>query len=383
MVARIGVGGFLVVAFALAFAGPAPVEARWTVIGGGEVWPDAPVGGHGVALVAWEGEAWVGGGRPWVEYNTDTLRVGLADVKLGERLLMGVTLTGEYAISGLLIDHFAAGENLRERGFYASHLEFEAWVKHLYPVGAWAELSVSGRRWFFAAGDETDPALVLPPEAWVLQPRVRLGLWRLRSLDEHGGRRLFMRLDGWAMGVEGGVELRSTARAWGAIGPAFAVPDGRNDPAGVIPQARQWALLGVPVGGWGRLEVEERAGIGFGEDDLSRVRVGGMNPYVVPIPGAPWAAWLSEAYVSGRVGLPVEVGGGLEVGPTVGAAWLRDPDRAGRDGMGAVWGAGATAQGWWGPWQLDVRGGVSPTWSAASDALAWSAWVSAGWSQVE
>ena len=366
-----------------AFALTAPAHANWTVIGGGEIWPDAPLAGHGVALVSWQGDPWLAGGRPWVEYNTDTLRLGIADIKLADRLLMGLTLTGEYAISGLLIDHFAAGQNLRERGFYASHLEFEAWLKHLYPIGAWAELTISGRRWFFEPSDDTDPALVLPPEAWVLQPRQRLGIWRLRSLDAHGGRRLFQRLDGWAMAVEGGAELRSTARPWGAIGPTFANPDPRNDPAAMIPQARQWALFGVPIADCARFELEERAGIGFGEDDLSRVRIGGQNPYVIPIPGAPWAAWLTDAYVSARAALPIDLGAGLELGPTLAAAWLRDPDRAGSETMGAVWGAGATAQWWRGPWQIDVRGGVSPTWTAARDALAWSAWVSAGWSQAE
>ncbi|MEZ4434079.1 MAG: hypothetical protein R3F65_16870 [bacterium] len=371
----------LVAASLLLAALAVPAHARWTVIGGGELWPEDPVAGHGVAIVSWEGEAWLAGGRPWVEYNTDTLRVGIADLKLGERLLAGVTLTGEYAISGLLIDHFVEGENQRERGFYASHVEGEVWLKHLYPVGAWAEVSVTGRRWFFERSDETDRALVLPPETWVVQPRVRLGLWRLRSLDAHGGRRLFMRLDGWAAGVEGGAEVRGEARRWGAIGPAFVAPDDRNDPAAVIPQARQWALLGVPVGARARVEVEERAGIGFGEDDLSRVRFGGMSPYVVPIPGAPWAGWLSETFVSGRVAVPVDVGGGVELAPTVAAAWLLDPTRAGRDEMGTVWGAGATAQWWSGPWQVDVRGGVSPTLWAARDAVAWSAWISAGWSQ--
>lgn len=373
----------LVAASLLFVALAAPAHARWTVIGGGEVWPEDPVAGHGVALLSWEGAGWqwLAGGRPWVEYNTDTLRLGVTDLKLGDRLLMGMSLTGEYAIAGLLIDHFADGENLRERGFSASYIEAEAWIKHLYPVGAWAEVSVAGRRWFFARSDETDPGLTLPPEAWVLQPRLRLGIWRLRSLDAHGGRRLFMRLDGWAAGVEGGAELRSTAARWGAIGPEFARPDQRNDPAWVIPQARQWTLLGVPIGRCARLEVEERAGVGFGEDDLSRARFGGMNPYVVPIPGAPWAGWLSETFVSGRIGLPVEAGAGVEIGPTVAAAWLLDPTRAGRDEMGTVWGAGATAQWWSGPWQVDVRGGVSPTLWAARDAVAWSAWISAGWSQ--
>lgn len=369
--------------FLLMSAGARPAagatDLAWiSVVVGGELWRADPIGGHGVALLAWEGGPWVGGGRPWVEYNTDTLRVGLSDVPLGERTRLGVTLTGEYAFAGLLVDHHVEGENQPERGFLASYVEGELWLKHHYPRSAWSELSVTGRRWFFARSDETDPALVLPPEAWVLSPTLRLGWWRLAPdagwRDRH---RLFPRLRGFAFGVEGGVDLRSAARPWGAIGPAFARPDPRNDPSAIIPRVRQWALLGVPLGPRARIEIEERAGIGFGEDDLSRVRLGGQNPYSVPVPGAPWAAWLSDAFVAGRLSAPVEVARGVELGPTAAAVWLRDPERDGGREAGLVWGGGATASLAWGTWQLDLRGGVSP--SAAREGASWSLWLGVGW----
>ncbi|MEM7435430.1 MAG: hypothetical protein AAF436_09790, partial [Myxococcota bacterium] len=39
------------------------------------------------------------------------------------------------------------------------------------------------------------------------------------------------------------------------------------------------------------------------EDDITRERIGGTSPYVVPIPGLPWTGLVSERLFSGQVGV--------------------------------------------------------------------------------
>ena len=48
--------------------------------------------------------------------------------------------------------------------------------------------------------------------------------------------------------------------------------------------------------------VELRAGIAESQDELNLSRLGGLNPYVVPLAGAAWAEWWVEDYAALRVG---------------------------------------------------------------------------------
>ncbi len=40
--------------------------------------------------------------------------------------------------------------------------------------------------------------------------------------------------------------------------------------------------------------------LGQNEDDLTRMRVGGMNPYVIPVHGLPWTSHVLGNFVSGH-----------------------------------------------------------------------------------
>ncbi len=347
------------------------IAGRFSAVLAGEAGPDDSVPFHGIAVLAYDFDPWIAAGQPSIVLDTDTLRLGLTEMRLGDRWRLGIEAAGEALIAGLLTDHYVEGEAQPERGFFASYIEARGRIKRLADGGGWAELSLTGRRWLFDRTDETDPALVLPPEAWVLMPRVHLGWWRLA--DDAGWRerqRLFPRLRGFALGIDLGLDLRSAARDWGSTGARD-----RNAAATVIPLVRQWARLGVPLGERLRIEVEQRAGYGVDEDDLTRARIGGMNPYVVAVPGAPWAAWLSERFVGGRVALPLRLFGDVELAPTAAAVWLRDVDRRDADAMGLVWGAGATVDARFGPWQVDLRGGVCPS----LDGPSWSAYFGVGW----
>ena len=64
----------------------------------------------------------------------------------------------------------------------------------------------------------------------------------------------------------------------------------------------------------------------------------------------------------------------------VGAILLADPGRVGDDTeVGTLVGVGALADWRSGPWQVDVRGGWSPSVSDRADVFAFNAWISAGY----
>ena len=101
---------------------------------------------------------------------------------------------------------------------------------------------------------------------------------------------------------------------------------------------------------------------------MSRDRLGGMNPYVVRIAGAPWGAYASETYAGGEWSWHVPVGTATELGVLLGGALIDDVRRVGGDSATAmVFGAGALADVRLGDWQLDLRAGWSPAVHANRD----------------
>lgn len=361
-------------------AGPA-AAGRWSFLGGVEGWNDDSQPAHGVVLVGYDA-ALDGGGVLSGEYNTDTLRVMASGVPITERLTLSAALTGEYGIAGLLPDYYQRGQNMPERGFLAGYVEGAVALKHRTAERLYTELVMQGRRWFFGRRDETSDALVLPEEAWVYSPRLRATWWHLS--DDPGWRarhRLFPRLQGVAFGVEIGVNLRSEARAWGATDPeAFDPVDPRNGGELSPVVGRQWLRAGVLLGRCWRAELQQASAFGAGEDDLTRDRIGGMSPYVVPLPGAPWAAYLSGHHVSAMGGLKRRfMKGALEAGPVVSAVYLEDALRVGSAAYDTLYGVGAAVDWRPGDWQVDLRGGWSPTVADQSDQAAFSVWMSVGW----
>lgn len=367
--------------FLLVLTGAAPAWAgRFAVAVAFEAWPDDTVPGHGIGVLAYDFDPWLAGGAPSIVLDTDTVRLGLTEMRLGDDWRVGVELAGEVAVAGLLTDHYVDGRAVPERGFFASYAEARGRLKRLVDGGAWAELTLTGRRWFFDRQATTADDLVLPPDTWVLMPRLHLGWWRLS--DDAGWRdrhRLFPRLRGVALGVDLGLDLRSDGRGWGR--QDTPMPGDRRN-AGGTPTllVRQWMRIGVPLGERARAEVEQRAGYGVDEDDLTRARVGGMNPYVVQVPGAPWAAWLAGRFVGARMSLPFRIAGDVELGPAAGIVMLQDSGRTGDDDLDVVLGAGATLDARFGNWQVDLRGGVSPSFGDRQDPrLGWSAYLGVGW----
>ncbi len=67
--------------------------------------------------------------------------------------------------------------------------------------------------------------------------------------------------------------------------------------------------------------VEIRAAWGDSKDEVTRTRLGGLNPYVVPLAGAVWAEWWVEDYAAARLG-PQWTAKAFEVAWLADAAWF-------------------------------------------------------------
>ena len=365
-----------------AAAAPAhAADTRWAVYAGAEGQPDADRPAHGLVLVAWSARRARDAATLGVTLNTDTLRVHAAGLPLTESTTLGAQLTGELFVAGLSTDFWRDGAHVAERTFRSSYAQAQVWTRTQLADALVAEVELGGRRWLFSPQPgETGVAFALPAEAWVFEPRVRLTGWRLRDdagFDEPT--RLFPRLRGWAVGVELGMDARSSARPWG--GDATRA-DPRNHPEQFAFRARPWAMGGAPLSERVRAQAQAEAGWARGDDDLTRRRVGGLTPYVAQVPGVPWAHDLADRYASGLLSLPVALDDlrDIELGPVIGAAALTDPRRAGdADQVGVRWGAGVALDARLDAWQVDARGGYSPSLPQRDAAGAWTLFLGAGW----
>jgi hypothetical protein len=122
--------------------------------------------------------------------------------------------------------------------------------------------------------------------------------------------------------------------------------------------------------------VEVRAGAAEGQDDLLRSRLGGLNPWVVPLAGAAWAEWWVEDYAAARLGGTVGLGqaGAKQLGFRVSPF----ADVATFDGDAAV-GLGVGARAWRGRLYADVTGGYAPWIQRQPGITRASIWFSLGW----
>jgi len=349
-----------------------------------DVWLSPDTAGQGIALADVRGRGLVGGGDLHLLYNTDTLQVSVEDVPLGaSRLRFNAALRGEALIAGVLTNHFVRARNRSERGLFASYVLATASLKWLPAERHSLELVAAGRRWFFGRnGDASAAQTTLPPDAWVFEPRLRYTFWNLSAgVREWGAEVLFPRVTGVAAGVELGLDLRDDTTAWGA---RPGDPLRRNVPGAAIFTARQWLRAGVQLGARVRLQVDETASWGEGEDDLTRVRVGGMNPYVVAIPGLPWPALLCERLVAGQVGVHVRpsLAHPHELGVAVAGGAFNDVRRTGA--LGDFDGAGGAALFTdlrFGRWQVYARVGWAfpVAWLDDVPHVSAFAGVGAGW----
>lgn len=298
-----GLTSFLVFVIAVAgtVGGARAQEWGGVVAAGGEYNFSPAFTGRGWGLFDAMGAGVVGNGNLRLHYNTTKLHVGIERLFFAKnKMAFFAFAEGQLILAQILRDYFKRGQRIAELGFDASEARLHAklqWYPGPYQT---LEVTVEGHYWWFGTNRNTAPNFVLPPNTWVFEPRIGYVFWKI---DAHGeeweAHRFYPRVRGVALGIRGGVDVRSRSGAWG-------LPDGRNDPGRAIYTVRQWLRAGWQFVPLARLQVDQWGSYGWGEDDITRNRVGGVNPYVVPVPGLPWTGLVSERLFSAQLGVHIK-----------------------------------------------------------------------------
>lgn len=239
-------------------AAPAPLQAparpEWRFAAGGEFNADS----HGILDLGFRKGAFS------IELLTDTLEVRYAPEQARGR--WWVAARGEGGAAGLMISPWAQGAPDPSSALLASYAGVEGgWLRYL-PRGLYAGGQAVARLYTFAPF--SDATTVAIP-----------GTTPFATLDLLAGY-YSPRLSGW---TRVGADLEGQTLAPHAHGSL-----GWRQP-----------LLGSNL----QTRVHLNAGIADGQGLISRTRLGGLNPYVVPLAGAAWAEWWVEDYVAARIGL--------------------------------------------------------------------------------
>lgn len=259
------------------------------------------------------------------EFNTDTLS---ADVTAYDVGLPGITVAAfgraEALLAGVNNNPIFDGETKADRGFGASYVLAGARTSYTTLGHLSVEAELAGRAWVFNPMPATQPHFRLPTPYASAEPRVRL-----KWLDAPRGREDLGLPRGLAMVLELGADIRALNEPWG--GTTDEEPDPRNSLAqGAVAQRMVAAMVagGRPLK---RLQwyVTGNAGWGTGEDDITRTRVGGQNPYTVNMPGAAWGEFLAARYLAASVHAGVLAKPFLYVGVGLHGAAVDDPARKG------------------------------------------------------
>lgn len=327
----------LVLLAVLMLAGP--LSAATYVGGGTGVWLLPEMGFQGFGILGWQNQPAHNDPHITIELNTETLLLSLERLRFGN-LVLGASLKGEALIAGVLTAYYQNGKLFNAGGFNASYMEASLHATFIMSASHNIRLILRGRKWWFGRTQDSSSELQLPADSWVFEPRLRYTFWNLRHDAAISDRyRLFPRITGTAAGLTLGADFRSHSDQWGLqSGGVFSDP--RNRPGDPILLLRQWSAWGTPLAQGLRLQLGQQFAWGEGEDDLTRMRIGGLNPWVVPVAGLPWAALLSGRFVAGQAGLHVALGGSHELGLLLHGVWLQDPGRTGAEEWGGAGGGG-------------------------------------------
>ncbi len=320
----------------------------------------APEGtGFGFVLFDATGEDKVGKGDARLYYNTDTVHLGIERIPMGKDFEFSIALRGEVIFAGLLHQYYEQGLRRSELGFNASYVVLLPKIQWHFADHQTLEVLTDVRYWFFGDKD-TLSTYLLPANTWVFEPRLGYIYWNINSpAEEYRASKIFPRIQGIAVGASAGVDVRSDVRPWGFVG------DGRNDPDKAIWTLNQWLRAGWKTGDRFRLELQETFNWGWNQDDITRMRVGGMNPYVLVVPGLPWSANISERLAIAQLSAHIrpKKNKPQELGLLVSGGTINDPRRQGLlDDFSGVGGLALFTDLRWGRWQVYARlGWAFPT----------------------
>ncbi|MEZ4316423.1 MAG: hypothetical protein R3F61_02915 [Myxococcota bacterium] len=237
---------------------------------------------------------------------TDTLQVRWDDDMSHGR--WWAALRGEAGAVGLVSTRWVDGVPSPEASQLGFYVGPEGGVVRYGPKGTYAGLQASVRYVAFAALPATAE---VAPDRLVAHPEAVLG-WYSEPADLY---------------VHGGVAVMP-----GILSPGLHATLRVHPPGPLMP--------------W----LEVRAGVAENTDIVTKTRLGGLNPYVVPLAGAAWAEFWVEDYAAVRAGPRLTVREHW-VAPIVDAAWF--------DGRTAV-GVGGYVHVGIRSWALDLGAGIAP-----------------------
>ena len=367
-----------------AFADP----GRLYIAAGVENWvaPSETRGGRGYGLVTYQKDNIARETDLDLTFNTDTLMLSARDFKLSDSVRLGGFVKGEARFAGLLVDYYEQGINQPERGFSAGFVQSAAQLD-IKDAPVFIQFELGGRRWFFRRRETTAEDLVLPPDMWVFEPRLRLTYWKIQHdgsiSDPH---RHYWRVRGWGFGTELGSDYRRGWSPWGQLDDEDASGQLRNSSGDEPLFGRVWFRAGKQVTDRFRLQTAMFLALGRDEDDLTRVRVGGLNPYVVSLAGMPWASHLPQNFGSVQLSTHVRITGEHEVGLLLDHVQMSQADARRADYTVETDGLGAGLQGvglfgdfrWGKGWQVHTRAGYTLPSEYLAESPHIDVWVSAG-----
>ena len=304
-------------ASASATASADPIRWEWRASAGAQI--DSAT--HGTV------DAGVRRGPFSVELFTDTLELKWSPES--EHGRFWIAARGEAYAAGLLISPWTNGAPDRARALSARYVGLDGgWMRYL-PASLYAGVHASVREYTFSARESTRIAV---PDATTLGTvDVVLGRY---SPDAH-------------VWLRAGFDARPDVFAPHVSGEALW------HPAAARPLA--------PI-------FELRAGWARSQDFLTLTRVGGLNPYVVPVAGAGWAEWWVENYLAARAGLLWQ-GEHAQAGVVIDVAAFDSDIKAGTALV-----AGAHGRRWF----IDAALGYAPAILRQPDVSRTSLWILAG-----
>jgi hypothetical protein len=120
------------------------------------------------------------------------------------------------------------------------------------------------------------------------------------------------------------------------------------DAGELIPQVS--VVIQARTAGLFRPMAELRAGVSSNVTPITATRLGGLNPYVIPLAGAAWAEFRVDDYAVARLG-PGVASERWRTAVFTDLAWFDGQGVVGFGGLGSYSG---------GPWTVSVVGGVAP-----------------------
>lgn len=306
----------------LALLTPALAADGWTLRGGAHLAPAS----MGVVDVAYARGPWTFG------LYTDTLEARLSPS--GEHGRAWVAARGEFGVAGLMTSPWTDGAPDPGRARLASYAGVEGGAIRYGAGGLYAGGQAVARWWVFSPVETT--TIAVAPDHAVLGADGIVGLWR------------------------------PEAHVWARVG--LDLEPGQN------PAQPHAALEGVfDPGGRVGPRVEVRAGLASNQTDVTRTRLGGLSPYVVPLAGAVWAEWWAEDYMAVR-GALVGRRGPWETAFFVDGATF-DGEGAGGLGLGVTWRKKA--------WTVETAAGASPWLAREEGVRPLDGWLRVGWESAK